>query len=172
MNRAAGAALAEAGKEAGIEASTGRYDVSFIDQPKPHWQAGEMIELRTRGGAQDGTALLALVGRLQDHGLAVQSLAWQLSDAASRHAHDAAQREALQALRGHATTAARLLGLRFAGFKEVDLDGPAQPVPFAPRMMALAAAPAPVAQTDSIPVTATVRAEAVLEAPPPDGKAP
>jgi hypothetical protein len=70
----------------GIEARALGYSVNQIDLDealvpvRPHarrmgWTAQQTLEVR----GKDGERLLALVGKLQDEGLAVSSLDWQLS---------------------------------------------------------------------------------------------
>jgi predicted secreted protein len=163
VNAAMADALAQARQVAGVTASTGGYGVFRDDQAKPaHWQASQTLALRSA----DGAALLTLVGALQQKGLAVADLHWQLSDAATKRAEADATRRAIGALRGRAEEAAELLGLHFVRFATVRLD---TPPPFRPamRMMAMAApaaaAPAPPsAAAEDIPVSATVGADAVL----------
>lgn len=98
-------AMTDARAAAGIEARALGYAVSPADlgegagpgQPHPRragWTARQMLELRGR----DGERLLALVGKLQDEGLAVASLGWQLSPELGHKARDAAMVEALKAL--------------------------------------------------------------------------
>jgi predicted secreted protein len=157
-------ALAHAKQVAGVTASTGGYGVYRDPAGKPErWQASQTLELR---GA-DGAALLTLVGTLQQKGLAVSELRWQLSADAAKRAEAEATRRAIAALRARVDEAAGLLGLRFVRFDKVRLD---TPPPFRPamRMMALAAsadAPPPSAVAEDVPVSATVGADAVL-APP------
>jgi predicted secreted protein len=107
------------------------------------------------------------VSALQQKGLAISDLHWQLSDAAAKRAEAEATRRAIGALRGRVEEAAGLLDLHFVRFATVRLD---TPPPFRPamRMMAMAApaaaaAPAPPsAAAEDIPVNATVGADAVL----------
>jgi len=160
VNATMAAALARAKQAAGITAATQGYTAWQATQPQ-RWQASQTLVLRSH----DGPPLLTLAGELQQHGLAISDLSWQLSPAASRAAHDAALREALSALRGRAEDAAGLLGLRFEQFQRVSIATP-QPVPFAPRVMmsaALAAAPTPPsAEAQDVPVSATADADALL----------
>ncbi len=163
VNTAITAALATARGTAGVTVATGRYSVWQVRepphtaQPAPVWQASQALTLHSA----DGSATLALVGRLQAQGLAVQSLGWQVSPAASRRASDEARRQALGALRGRAEAAAKLLGLRFEEFRSVDLNPSSAPTPM-PRALMAAAMPAPNAVAEAMPVSATVTAEAAL----------
>jgi predicted secreted protein len=164
VNAAMADALARAKQVPGITAATGGYGVYRDASTRPErWQASQTLALRST----DGAALLALVGALQQKGLAVGDLHWQLSDDAARRAQAEAMRRAVAALRARVDEAAGLLGLRFVRFVSVQLQTPPQ---FRPQMrgMAMAAsapAPAPAppsAEAEDIPVTATVSAEAAL----------
>jgi uncharacterized protein len=159
VNTAISAALARARQVPNVAVSTQQY-TSW--QPKEHgeWQASQTMRVSTL----DGAALLSLVGRLQDSGLAVTELGWELSPKATRKAHDQAMREAIANLRARADDAAGLLGLRFASFDKVNI---ATPSPFVgPRLaglaMAAAAPAAPNAVAEDVPVSATVQADATL----------
>lgn len=158
-------ALTHVRKVAGVTFSTGAYNVWHIGPtPQDHserWQANQTLDV----SSHDGTALLTLVGALQANGLAVDTLSWRLSRPAERKAHNEALREAIGALRGKATEAAGLLGLRFDSFKDVRL-GQATPPPM-PRFMgavamAATAAPPPSAVAANVPVSATAEADAIL----------
>ncbi len=166
VNAAITAALATARGTAGVAVATGPYSVWQVREPHPGpaaappteaWQASQVVTLRS----PEGGAMLALVGRLQAQGLAVQRLGWQVSSAASRRARAAARRQALGALRGSADAAAKLLGLRFEEFRSVDLNPTSTPGPM-PRALMAAAMPAPSAVAEAVPVSATVTAEAAL----------
>lgn len=160
VNSAMAAALARARQVPGVTAATQGYTAWQATQPK-RWQASQALMLRSH----DGASLLTLVGELQQKGLAMSELSWQLSPEASRTARDQAMRAALSALRGRAEEAAGLLGLRFDSFQRVSIAG-SQPVPALPRAMmatAMAAAPTPPsAQAEDVPVIATADADAVL----------
>ncbi len=158
VNTAIAAALARAKQVPGITAATEGYTAWQATQSQ-RWQASQTILLRSR----DAPPLLTLTGELQQHGLAISDLSWQLSPEASRSARDQAMRQALSGLRGRAEEAAGLLGLRFDQFQRVSIAAP-QPVPFPRAMMAMAAAAPtpPSAQAQDVPVSATAEADAVL----------
>jgi uncharacterized protein YggE len=162
INAAMAQALARAKQASGIQAATEGYTAWQTNRPQ-RWQASQTLMLRSH----DSAPLLTLIGELQQHGLAISDLSWQLSPAALREAHDNALREALSALRGRAEETAGLLGLRFEQFQKVSIATP-QPAPFPRAMMATAmAAAAPVppsAQAQDIPVSATAEADAMLVA--------
>jgi predicted secreted protein len=160
VNAAMATALARSKQVSGVASATQGYTAWQATQPQ-RWQASQTLVLRSH----DAPPLLTLTGELQQHGLAMSDLSWQLSPGASHAAHEAALREALRALRGRAEDAAELLGLRFEQFQRVSIATP-QPVPFAPRAMmatAMAAAPTPPsAEAQDVPVSATADADAVL----------
>jgi predicted secreted protein len=159
-------ALKRAREVDGVTASTGNYSVWRIgptaQDHTERWQATQTIALHSR----DGTPLLTLVGELQQKGLALNQLAWQLSDETSRAARQQALAAALKALRGRADAAAGLIGLQFDQFKEVRLDTP-RPPPM-PRMMMAASASAkafapPSAEAEDEMVSATAEADVLLK---------
>lgn len=159
-------ATALAAQAKGVQVSNGSYQVWRVgpnqQERAEKWQASQTMRL----SANDGAALLTLVGALQQKGLAVGSLQWRLARETEKKARQEATRQAVLALRGRADDAAVLLDLKFDHFRTVRLDG-VEPMP-GPRPMAMAmargaeAAPPPVAVAEDIPVTATAQAEAVL----------
>jgi predicted secreted protein len=163
VNAAMADALARAKQVAGVTASTGGYGVYRDTSVKPErWQASQTLDLRSA----DGPALLTLVGALQQKGLALSDLHWQLSDETERRARAEATRKAIGTLRARADEAAALLNLSFVRFASVRLDASVQPRPLQ-RMMAAAmpmaaAAPPPSAEGQDVPVNATVGADVVL----------
>jgi predicted secreted protein len=162
VNAAMADALAHARQTPGVVASTGGYGVFRDTSIKPErWQASQTLALHSA----DGAALLTLVGALQQKGLAISDLHWQLSGDATRKAQAEAMRRAIGALRSHVDEAAGLLGLSFVRFVTVQLQTPPLFHPPMRAMAMAAAAPAPVppsAVSEDIPVSATVSAEAAL----------
>ncbi len=161
VNRTMAQALDTARQAKGITPATGQYAVWLVpEQPGnavPAWRASQTLDL----SAQDGPALLSLVGALQKQGLAVQQLGWRLSSQATRAARDQALRQALGDLRKRAEDAAGLLALRFVSFRTVRLTP--EPPPVMPmRAAMMVAAPGPSVEQGPIEVTATITAEAVL----------
>ena len=161
---AAGAVASGTGSHA-VTVSTGQYGVWHVgpslDQPE-RWQAAQTLNL----SGVDNAAILALVERLQQSGIAVGSLGWRLSPAAERKAHQDATKQALAGLRGRIDEAAAVLGLRFEAFKNVRLDDAAPPPVFvraltAPLAAGMAATP-PNAVAEDVAVTARAEADALL----------
>ena len=145
---------------AGVDAQAIGYAVDPADDKHAAWAAQQTLELR---GA-DGPSLLDLAGRLQEHGLVMASLDWQLSDAARVKAHDTATVAALKALQARARDAAGALGMHVDHLSDVRLDEtPAfQPRPGPVMMMAARAAPPPQATAAPETVSADVSADVVL----------
>lgn len=167
VNAMARDTTALAGKTSAVQLSTGGYQVWRIGPTQQErvekWQASQSFRLSSK----DGAALLSLVGALQQKGLTVGSMQWQLSRETEKKARQDATRQAVRALRGRAEDAAGLLDLKFDHFRTVQLDG----VNFAPapRQMSMARAiPAPPpaappsAVAEDMPVSATAQAEAIL----------
>lgn len=161
VNAAMAAALAAARAVPGITVATAGYATWQRPPGSPGggaWQASQGLTLK----GHDATALLQLVGRLQQRGLAAGSLAWELSAPARKIAQDRAMEEALRALRGRAEAAARVLGLRFGAFHRVQLGAPPQIMPRPLFAAAAMAAPPPSVVAEDIAVSATVSADVTL----------
>ena len=160
VNRMMAKALDTARRAGGVTPATGQYAVWLAPTQSPgaapDWRASQSLDL----SAQDGPALLALIGALQKQGLAVQQLGWRLSPQAARTAREQALRQALGGLRKRAEEAAGLLALRFESFRTVRLTP--EPPPVMPLRAAMAAASEPSVEQGPVEVTATVTAEAVL----------
>lgn len=167
VNAAMARAAALARQTAGVVVTTGSYSV----WPQPRdasraggrqdWRASQTLELRGR----DGAALLALMGTLQQQGLAMSQLGWRLEAETARHARSDATKQALAGLRARAEEAAGILGLHFDSFREVRLDSDRpHPMPMM-RAMAVEAAPPPppTAEAEDVPVEASVEADVVLK---------
>ncbi len=158
VNAMIGKALAAARAVPAVTASTGAYSVWYVTDPHPAWQARQTLVL----SAHDGAALLGLVGKLQGAGLAVSSLGWQLAAETAQKAREQAQAIALAQLKGRAEAAAKVLGLHFAGFREVWLNPPS-PSLIQPMMLMAARGAPPNAVPAETTVAATVEADVTLE---------
>ncbi len=153
----------------GVEARAMGYFVNQVDldegvvPSRPHarrmgWIAQQTLEVR----GKDGERLLALVGKLQDQGLAVSSLDWQLSPELALHARDAAMVKALQALRVRADKAAQALDLRVVQLQDVHVNmqgsSPIRPM-LGAQMKAMVAPQATASPQD---ITSEVAADVLL----------
>jgi uncharacterized protein YggE len=158
VNRAIAAALDRARAAPGVRVATGGYWTNRVEEGRA-WQASQQLTLR--GG--DGAAVLDLAGALQQQGMAISQLQWQLTREAARGAREEAARLALESLRRRADAVATQLGLQVAGLREVRIDAPDRaPRPMALQAMRAAAAPPPAAVAEDIVVSATVEAVVVL----------
>ncbi|WP_158744109.1 SIMPL domain-containing protein [Acidisphaera sp. L21] len=145
---------------AGVEARAVGYSVGPLDDKRTGWTAQQTLELRS----SEGPALLDLVGKLQQQGLAAGSLDWEVSPALRRKAHEQATTEALKSLQARAASAAEALGLHLDHIQDVRLDSTSVPPRAFPAMaMARMAAPAPQATASQEDVTASVSADYVLK---------
>jgi len=154
--------LAAARAVSAVTASTGSYSVWYVTDPHPEWRAQQSLVL----SARDGPALLGLVGQLQAQGLAVSSLGWRLADETQAAASGKAQVMALAMLKGRAEALAKVLGLRFVGFREVWLTPRVPPLPIQPMALMAAREAVPNAVPAEATVTVTVEADATLEPQP------
>jgi predicted secreted protein len=163
VNRMVEVALGAARPLAAVTASTTAYSVWHETDPKDVWHASQGIALRSR----DGGRLLTLVGTLQQDGLAVGDLGWQLSPAAAEKTYEQAIGRAVDLLTARADMVAGLLHLTMQAFRSVTVgeDEGAQPQPMGimrAMAMAPAAAPPPSARADVVTVSATVSGDARL----------
>jgi len=150
-----------------VTASTTTYSVWHETDPKNVWHASQGVALRSH----DGGALLTLIGTLQQDGLAVGDLTWQLSPALAEKTYEQAVAKAVDKLNAQADVVAKLLHLQTHGFSSVTVGDDSQPGPRPlMRMMATAAPEAkapPSAQAEEQTVSATVSGDARLETPSP-----
>jgi predicted secreted protein len=167
VNQMVETALGAAKGLTAVTASTTQYSVWHETDPKDVWHASQGVALRST----DGGALLTLVGTLQQDGLAVGNLGWQLSPTAAERSYEEAMGHAVDLLSARAATVAGLLHLTLQGFQSVTVgedDGsPMRPLGQV-RMMSMApsAAPPPAAQADVVTVSATVSGDARLLSAP------
>jgi uncharacterized protein YggE len=160
VNRAVAAAVARAQGVTGVRVSTGGYWTNRIEEGRV-WQAVQTVTLR--GG--DGAAMLELAGALQQQGLAMAGLTWQLTRETARAAREEASRLALDALRRRAEAVAAQLGLAMVGLREVRIDAPdhgPRPMPAMAMSARSERAAPPVAVAEDVVVGARVEAVAVL----------
>jgi uncharacterized protein YggE len=160
VNGAVAKALAAAKSVPSVIAGTDAYSVWQETDPKDIWRASQVVALHGR----DSEALLSLIGALQDQGLAVNDLGWQVSPALEEATYEQAMAKGVSALGARARWVAQLLHLTFIGFDSVTVGEPAgamRPMP-ALRMMAVAKAPEPNATSDRQTVAATVTGVARL----------
>ncbi len=163
INRRMAAAVARAKGVPGVTVSTGGYSV-YQEHPKQgpaQWHGSASLTL----AAQEAAPLLALVGTLQQNGLALSSLAYELSPEAARAVEDELTAEALARLRQRAERVARSLGLSVLRIGDLRLGNAGGIVPM-PRPLFVArmreAAPAPAAEPGEATVSVSVDADVLL----------
>ncbi len=160
VNASVAQAMTSANRVAGVASRAIGYSVAPVDEKRTAWTAQQTVELRSA----DATALLDLAGRLQQSGLVMASLDWQLSEPARRKAHDAATIAALKRLQARARDAAAALDLHVDHLTDVRLDETPQfqPRPGPVMMMMAARASAPQATAAPETVSASVSADVML----------
>ena len=162
VNQAMAAALEAVGEVEGVRPATGGYQVfqRYDREGRPRaWQAEQNLVLE--GG--DPAEVLELVGRLQEAGLSVQGLGFQLSRPVRREVEDQLTLEAIERLRARAAAIAEALGTTVETIAVLEVGGTPGIAPrpmFEARMAAAeAAAPPPSAVPNRETVTVEVRAE-------------
>lgn len=158
-------AVATAKKTEGVTVSTGGYNVWRTSQASgERWQAGQSLNLT----GKDAEAMLKLTGDLQQKGLAMGALGWRLARETEKAARKDATKLALAALRGRASEAAEIIGMKFDSFREIRLDSVSPPPMMMPRpamvtMSSRSAAAPPTAETEDVPVNASAEADVILK---------
>jgi predicted secreted protein len=156
-------ALDEAKKSSGVGADTPSMNVYETRDAKKGtvWTASQSLRLQSK----DFGSALALVGKLEEQGLAVSSLTFDVSPEALAGVQDALTAEALRRIRGRAEAVASDLGLAVDHMKSVVVGNAAAPGPQPRAMMADVASavmPPPAAEPGEAPVSVSVNAEIVL----------
>jgi uncharacterized protein len=170
INRRMTSALAKVKAVSGIKPETGSYSVYEERQQNvpSRWRGSQGLNLLDRDFAE----LLAVVGDLQNDGLAVSSLAFELSPETARAAQDELTTEALKRLGDRAERVAADLHLSVLRYRDIRVGNVGGDRPMPIRAMAEAgtfAAP-PVAEAGDATVQVTVDADVVLGAD--DSKGP
>lgn len=164
VNRAMADALEQARAAAGVRVATGGYRVQqrYNREGQPvSWIAEQELRL----AADEAASVLQLVGALQESGLVVEGLGFELSPAMRREVEDELTIEAIERLRARAegiadaleTDVARVMVLTVGGTVGIP-PGPR----FEARAMAADAAPPPSAVPDRETVSVDVNAEIAL----------
>jgi predicted secreted protein len=164
INRRMEAALAKAKSVSTVKVQSGGYSVYPQRDPgKPTlWHGQQSLSLSSDAPAD----LLALVGDLQQQGLATQGLTFEVAEETLRKAEDGLTADALAALRRRAETVAADLGMSVQQIRDVTVGnaegGARPPMPMAMMRAAGVAAPPPVAEPGDAEVSVTVQAEVWL----------
>ena len=171
INRRMTAALARAKGVAEVSVATGGYSLQqeqLPNQPR-RWRGVASLSLTAR----DPAPLLDLVGALQQEGLVVSSLAYELTPEAARQVEDELTATAVARLKERAEHVAASLGLAVERFRDLRLGNAG--IPPQPRVYAMAGAmasasanaiPPPVAEPGEATVSISVDADVVLKPKP------
>lgn len=164
VNRAVAQALERARAVPGVTVSTGTYWTWRGGERREQWQAGQEIRLTAIEAAP---ALLELVGALQGQGLGVIRLSYEVSRPLQAREREEVTAEALAGLKARAERLAAVMGMSFAGFREVRVDAGRFARPPVPAPMMAAASPEaartpPSAEPAELPISATVEGDAIL----------
>jgi predicted secreted protein len=172
INRHMTSALEKVRAVAGIKPETGGYSVYEERQQNvaSRWRGSQGLTLLDRDFAE----LLAIVGDLQNDGLAVSSLSFELLPETARGAQDDLTTEALKRLGDRAERIAADLRLAIVRYRDIKVTNVNADRPIPIRAMTMAAGPAqsapPVAEAGDTIVQVSVDAEVVLG--PGDDKGP
>jgi predicted secreted protein len=155
------AALDAAKKVPTVKAETPAMNVFELrekDKP-PVWKAAETLQLRSK----DFAAAFELLGKLEEQGLLVSAMNFDVSRETLKNVEDALTAEALKRLRERADTIAGDMGLAVDHVRSVQIGDAGEPGPrpfeYAMMRQRAAAMPPPAAEAGEAPVSVTVNAE-------------
>jgi predicted secreted protein len=164
VNRAMTAAIDKAEAVTGVRAATAGYRV-YQEYDREGEPRGWVAEQDLRLMAREAAPLLELAGVLQEDGLLLNGLAYQLSAEARRAIEDELALEAIAALRRRAEQVAASVAMQVETIATLRVGEVADHPPDRPLMrtsMAEAAAAPPVALPDVETVSTRVQAELIL----------
>lgn len=163
INRRMTAALEQARRAPAVRAETRGY---WVNHERPQnaparWRGQQMLVLTST----DTAATLALAGELQQGGLIMSGMSFDLSPEATRAAEDELTTEAIRRLRERVERVAATMNLQVRHIRDLRVGqagGGQGPRPMMMRAEAAAAAAPPVAEPGETTVRVSVDAEAVL----------
>ncbi len=162
VNRDMAAAVERVQAVAGVRPATGSYNVyqrRDRDNNPVGWEAQQDLRLTS----EDPAALLELIGELQERGLNMNGLDWQIDDATRSKVQSELTIEAIATLRQRAEAIADSVGMRVGNIDTLRVGGAMEgPRPMMMRAEAMASAPPPTALPDQETVRASVEAEITL----------
>jgi predicted secreted protein len=163
VNRDMAAAVERVQAVAGVRAATGSYNV-YQRRDRDNEPVGWVAQQDLRLTSEDPAALLELIGDLQERGLNMNGLDWQIDDATRSKVQSELTIEAIATLRQRAEEIAASVGMRVGNIDTLRVGGAMQgPRPMmAMRAEAMASAPPPTALPDQETVRASVEAEITL----------
>jgi predicted secreted protein len=138
----------------------------WVQQERPERGAAQWRGTQTLGlTGPDSGALLVLTGELQQNGLLLTNLNYEVAPDTARAVEDELTAEAVKRLRERAGRVAATMGLTVRGFREMrvgNVTGDHGPRPMMAMRATAAAAPPPVAEPGETTVQVTVDGDAVL----------
>jgi predicted secreted protein len=163
INRRMTAALEQTRRASTVRAETRGY---WVNQERPpnqavRWRGQQMLVLTST----DTAAALALAGELQQAGLVMSGMHFDLSPDATRAAEDELTAEAIRRLRERTERVATTMGLQVRHIRDLRVGqagGGAGPRPMMLRTEAAGGAAPPVAEPGETTVRVSVDAEVVL----------
>lgn len=165
VNETMTAAIEQARAVDGIELSTGGYRVyqEYDREGRPRaWVAEQDLRLKSEEAAR----LLELAGILQDAGLILGGLSYELSAEARRALEDELTLEAIERLRARSERIADAMQMRVELIETLRVGGVAEPPPVRPmleaRMADVASMPPPVALPGTEMVEVAIEADVAL----------
>ena len=164
VNQAMTAAIQKAEAVTGVRAATAGYRV-YQEYDRDGEPRGWIAEQDLRLTSREAAPLLELAGLLQEDGLLLNGLNYQLSDEARRAIEDELALEAIAALRRRAEEVAASVAMAVETIATLRVGAVADEPPIRPMMrtsMAEAAAAPPVALPDVEIVSTRVQAELIL----------
>ena len=165
INRRMAAALDQARRVIGVAVETGSYEVGE-EQPThgpPHWRGSQSLILT--GTTAD--AALKLAGALQEQGLPMSAMTYEVSPETVRGAEEDLTAAALAGLGERAAAIADRLHLAVLGYRDLRVGNAETSSPPMPRFAAAMAMAAPVAQPGEAAIRVTVSADVLLGPPSP-----
>jgi predicted secreted protein len=163
VNEAMAAAVERVRAEPEIRAATGGYSV-YERRDRDNRPVGWVAQQDLRLTSQDPAALLELAGSLQEAGLNLVGLGWQVDDERRRKVQDELTIEAIATLRQRARAIAESVDMQVANIDTLRVGGAMEgPRPMmAMRAEMMADAPPPTALPDLETIQSHVEAEIVL----------
>jgi len=168
INQAMAAALVKAKAATGVTVETGGYTVYEDRSPTApaQWRGSQSMTI----GGGDTAAVLTLAGILQNDGLAISGMAFDLAPETARTVEDDMTDVALGRLRKRADRIAATLDLGVVRIRDIHVgnanDAQPRPMPMLARMAASSPIVAPSAEASMVTVQVTVDAEFLLGARP------
>jgi uncharacterized protein len=145
-----------------VRAATGSYSV-YQRRDRDNKPVGWIAEQGLRLTSENPAALLQLVGALQESGLNLNGLGWQVDEATRRKVQDELTVEAIATLRQRAAVIAASVGMAVGNIDSLRVGGAMEgPRPMMMRAEAMAGAPPPTALPDQETIRASVEAEITL----------